>query len=174
MSSAVVSFPKMPIEHGIAIPKPKATQHQKLQKQAQRFVAQTFYGTLLKQMRESPFRDPRFDGGRGGQAFNEMLDAHLSERMAGGTNNQLVHSIAQKLDLQRARDGSGHFIREPYRHHAKAARTAADPHPEPLPRRERGPEGISLPRAETGAEGSSLQKAKPGSAVGAMIDVTGA
>jgi Rod binding domain-containing protein len=122
MSSAVVPFPKMPIEHGIAIPKPQATQHQKLQKQAQRFVAQTFYGTLLKQMRESPFRDPRFDGGRGGQAFNEMLDQRLSERMAGGTNNQLVHSIAQKLDLKRPRDASGmHFVRDPYRHHAKGA-----------------------------------------------------
>jgi Rod binding domain-containing protein len=118
MGSLLGPAPKMPVEQRIDVPK-AASHHQKLQKEAQRFVAQAFYGTLLKQMRQSPFRDPRFDGGRGGEVFNEMLDQHLSERMAGATDNQLVHSITQKLDVQRPRDKSGqHFVRDPYKHRA--------------------------------------------------------
>jgi Rod binding domain-containing protein len=74
------------------------TQHQKLEKQAQRLVAQTFYGTLLKQMRQSPFKSELFEGGRGGQAFSELFDQRLAEKMASGTRNQLVHAIVHRFE----------------------------------------------------------------------------
>ena len=47
-------------------------------------VAQTFYGTMLKQMRNSPFKSKLFDGGRGGEAFASMFDQHLADRMSRG------------------------------------------------------------------------------------------
>jgi len=103
------------------IRKPPLTQHQKLEKQAQKLVAQTFYGAMLKQMRNSPFKSKMFDGGRGGEAFSEMLDQHLADHLAGATNNQLVHAIAQKMDHQRPRDAKGFFIHDPYRPHSRNA-----------------------------------------------------
>src|SRR4051812_31254498 len=62
--------------------KPEASQHDLLDKQARMLVGQTFFGTLLKQMRESPFRSELFEGGRGGQAFAPLYDQKLVEHMS--------------------------------------------------------------------------------------------
>jgi Rod binding domain-containing protein len=94
----VDAFPRLMIQHGFAAPKTRPTRHQQIEKQAQRWVAQTFYGTLLKQMRQSPFRSALFDGGRGGEAFNELFDQKLTEKMAGATHNQVVRAITRKLE----------------------------------------------------------------------------
>ena len=64
---------------------------------ARKWVAQTFYGTLLRQMRNSPFKSDLFDGGRGGQAFAPLLDQHLVDSMSKGTANKLTTAIARKL-----------------------------------------------------------------------------
>ena len=64
---------------------------------ARKWVAQTFYGTLLRQMRNSPFKSELFEGGRGGQAFAPMLDQHLVDSMSKGTANKLTTAIARKL-----------------------------------------------------------------------------
>src|SRR5690606_26673630 len=42
------------------------TQHRQIVEQAEKWVAQTFYGTMLKQIRNSPFKSELFAGGRGG------------------------------------------------------------------------------------------------------------
>jgi Rod binding domain-containing protein len=89
------------MESTYPIQKAPLTQHQRLEKQAQRLVAQTFYGTMLKQMRQSPFKSELFEGGRGGQAFSELLDQHLAEKLASGTRNQLVHSIVHRFEYKR-------------------------------------------------------------------------
>lgn len=74
-----------------------ADQHAELTRTAQKWVAQTFYGAMLKQMRNSPFKSSLFEGGRGGEAFGAMLDQTLADRMARGQNNKLVRSIVRQI-----------------------------------------------------------------------------
>lgn len=72
--------------------------HAELVKQTQKWVAQTFFGTLLRQMRQSPFKSDLFDGGKGGEAFHQMFDQHLAERMSVGAGQKLVNSIVRKIE----------------------------------------------------------------------------
>ena len=75
------------------------SQHDRLVEQARVWVGQTFYGTLLKQMRDSPFRSELLDGGRGGQTFGAMFDQRLAERMAAGrAGGKLVSAIVKKIE----------------------------------------------------------------------------
>jgi hypothetical protein len=86
-------------------PEPKS-QHEKLQETARKLVAQTFYGPMLKAMRESPFKDKLMSGGRGGEAFTSMLDQRLAEHMARSSDSKLVRSIARRLERNAARQGA--------------------------------------------------------------------
>ncbi len=70
--------------------------------QAQKWVAQTFYGTLLKQMHESPFKSKMFDGGRGGQVFSSLLDQRLADRMGCSSGSKLVNSIVRRIEAKKA------------------------------------------------------------------------
>jgi Rod binding domain-containing protein len=75
------------------------TQHDKLTQTARVWVAQTFYGQMLKQMRESPFKSSLFDGGRGGEAFQAQLDQRMAERMASShSGDRLVQSIVRRIE----------------------------------------------------------------------------
>lgn len=85
---------------------PALTHHQQLEKQTQKWVAQSFYGTLLRQVRKSPFRSKLFDGGRGGEAFGEMYDQQLAEHMTRGTGQKLVNSIVNRIEAKHAYDKS--------------------------------------------------------------------
>ena len=76
--------------------------HEDARKQAQTFVSQAFFGTLLKQMRNSPFKSEIFSGGRGGEAFGSLYDQQLSERMANGVGSKLVDSIVRKIEAAKA------------------------------------------------------------------------
>ena len=78
------------------------TQHDALRKQAEIFVASAFFGTLMKQMRESPFKSELFSGGRGGQAFGSLYDQQMSERMSRGAGSKLVNSIVRKIEASAA------------------------------------------------------------------------
>src|SRR5688500_13341471 len=70
-----------------------------LTKQARVWVSQTFFGTQLKQMHDSPFKSELFSGGRGGQAFSSLFDQHLTQRMAGGKSaEKLVNSIVKQIE----------------------------------------------------------------------------
>jgi Rod binding domain-containing protein len=53
-------------------------------------------------MRQSPFRSEILDGGRGGQAFGELYDQHLSERMSRGAGSHLVNSIVHRIEARAA------------------------------------------------------------------------
>ena len=81
---------------------PAGSQHDRLVKQAETWVAQTFFGTLLKQMEESPFKSDLFSGGRGGQAFSSLYHQQLTERMARGAGSQLVKSIVRRIEATSA------------------------------------------------------------------------
>jgi Rod binding domain-containing protein len=77
-------------------------QHDALVKQTQKWVAQTFYGEMLKQMRNSPFKDKTMDGGQGGEAFTEMFDQQMADKMSRGTGQKLVDSIVNKIEAGKA------------------------------------------------------------------------
>lgn len=89
--------------------KPKAevkddaeTHHTKLEFQARQLIGQTFFGTMLRQMRESPFKSDLFEGGRGGQAFSSLYDQKLVEQMSRGAGKKLVASIIRKFEGNKA------------------------------------------------------------------------
>ena len=118
----VQTFPTLPVQHGFAVRKAPLTQHQKIQKQAQKLVADAFYGTLMRQMHDSPFKSDLFSGGRGGEAFQGLLDQKLSDHMAAATHNPLVHAITHTLE--RPHNAKGQLIHETYRHTPPASKLA--------------------------------------------------
>ena len=86
--------------------KPAQTQHQRLVGQTQKWVAQTFYGTLMKQMEQSPFKSDLFSGGRGGQAFSSLYHQQLADRMARGAGGKLVNTIVRRIEAKAAKSGA--------------------------------------------------------------------
>jgi Rod binding domain-containing protein len=93
--------PMMPLVPSDSVPGarkgPAKSKESETEATARKWVAQTFYGTLFKQMRSSPFKSDLFDGGRGGQAFAPMLDQHLVDRMSRGSDRKLTNAIAKRL-----------------------------------------------------------------------------
>jgi len=81
---------------------PLPSQDDALRKQAEIFVASAFFGTLMKQMRESPCKSELFSGGRGGQAFGSLYDQQMAERMSRGTGSKLVNAIVRKIEARKA------------------------------------------------------------------------
>jgi Rod binding domain-containing protein len=78
---------------------PIRSQDSQLDHLARVLVAQTFFGPMLKQMRNSPFKADWVDGGRGGQVFQGQLDQKLAERMASaGSGDRLVKSIVKRIE----------------------------------------------------------------------------
>jgi Rod binding domain-containing protein len=76
--------------------------HKQLVSQTQKWVGDAFYGTLLKQMRESPFKSDIFDGGHGGEMFTTLFDQQLADRMSGAAPDKLVQSIVKKIEGHKA------------------------------------------------------------------------
>lgn len=103
-----------PSIHHLPHAEPASKRHAELVRQTQKWVAQAFYGNLLKQMRNSPFRSSIMDGGRGGQMFEEMFDQQIADRMSRGAPSKLVNAIVQKIE-------SGHAINQ-YLKHSKTGR----------------------------------------------------
>ena len=81
-------------------------QHDRLTRQAQNWVAQTFFGTLLKQMENSPFKSELFSGGRGGEAFSSLYHQRLAEHMARGAGSKLVNTMVRKIEARQKGQGS--------------------------------------------------------------------
>jgi Rod binding domain-containing protein len=82
--------------------KPVKTEHEKLTDKTRTWVSQTFFGTLLKQMRDSPFKSELFGGGQGGQAFSQLYDQHLAEHMARGAGRKLVDGMVRRIEANAA------------------------------------------------------------------------
>ncbi len=98
-AKTVHPVPKHPTSHHlVGGAREPLSQHEKLVKQTQKWVAQTFYGTMLKQMRDSPFKSEIFDGGRGGQAFASMYDQQLADHMSRGAGQKLVNAIVHHIE----------------------------------------------------------------------------
>ncbi|HYE19119.1 MAG TPA: rod-binding protein [Tepidisphaeraceae bacterium] len=136
--------PMMPLTAADSVPgvrkAPKSKESQ-TEETARKWVAQTFYGTLFKQMRSSPFKSDLFDGGRGGQAFAPMLDQHLVDRMSRGSDRKLTNAIAKRLlgkrngsprtDVAKTKElrPGPEAIQPPTSAPANAAPPATDPNP---------------------------------------------
>ena len=90
---------KMSLNHltasSAALPTERNTQ---LTHNAQKLVGQTFFGTLLKQMHNSPFKSKILDGGRGAEAFAPLMDQHLIDRMSKSVGKKLVRTIVHHID----------------------------------------------------------------------------
>lgn len=81
---------------------PTVDRHAQLVKTAERVISQTFFGTLLKQMRESPFKSDLFSGGRGGQAFAALYDQQMADRMGASAGRKLAEAIARRFERKPA------------------------------------------------------------------------
>ena len=81
---------------------PPKTQHEQLVDKTRTWVAQTFFGEMLKQMRNSPFKSDLFSGGQGGQAFASLQDQQMAERMARGGGSKLVNAIVRRIEARSA------------------------------------------------------------------------
>ena len=82
-----------------------AVQAARIEQHARQLVSQTFFGTMLKQMRDSPFKSDLFEGGRGGQAFSGLFDQKLIDQMSRGAGNKLVNAVVRKFDAKKAYAG---------------------------------------------------------------------
>lgn len=71
-----------------------------VRKQTEKWVSETFYGAMLKQMHNSPFKSKLFDGGRGAEAFEPMLDQQISDHIAHGASNKLVDSVVNDIEAK--------------------------------------------------------------------------
>ena len=78
--------------------------HSQLTQKAQQWVAQTFFGTLLKQMDESPFKSEMLSGGKGGQAFSSMYHQRLVEHMSKASGKKLVEGMVRRIEAKRAKE----------------------------------------------------------------------
>lgn len=96
--------------------RPGKTQHDQLTDHARKWVSQTFFGTLLKQMGDSTFKSDLFSGGRGGEAFSSLYHQQLADRMARGAGDALVQSIVRRIEAQAA-----------YRNQATKSNTTTNP-----------------------------------------------
>jgi Rod binding domain-containing protein len=125
-------------------------QEEKLIEQARKWVAQTFYGTLIKQMRNSPFKSPLFEGGRGGQAFGELYDQRLVDHMSRGAGNKLVGALVRSIvDVQKRRDDNAKA--------SAAAKAGAAYAQHSL----LGPKAVSAPHNQAGANLNGKGDARP-------------
>ena len=97
-----------PLDEQDSVPGSKAQPtdpHERLVQQTEKWVAQTFYGAMLKQMRQSPFKSDLFNGGRAGDAYSSLFDQRLSERMAHGAGGKLVKSIVKGIERKQHKGG---------------------------------------------------------------------
>ena len=92
----------MPLPPAADLGRTPPTRHEQIVKQTQTWVAQTFFGPMLKQMRDSPFKSDLMDGGRGGQAFQQMQDAMLAQHMGRGAARPLVNAIVRRIEAAHA------------------------------------------------------------------------
>jgi hypothetical protein len=78
-----------------------------LEQSSQVLVNQFFMGSMLKQMRESPFKNEMFSGGKGGDAYAGLFDQHISENAGGRIAKSLVKSMVKQYQRTAANVGGG-------------------------------------------------------------------
>ena len=82
--------------------KEKLDSRDELTHNAQELVSQSFFGTLLKQAQKSPFHSDMFEGGKGGEAYQELFNQKLAEHMAHGVGSKIVRPLVHKFHAGKA------------------------------------------------------------------------
>lgn len=67
------------------------------QQAAKKFVNQTFFGTLMREMRKSASTDHEMSGGHGEEIMGPELDQALVDRMSKAQNFKLSDAVANQL-----------------------------------------------------------------------------
>jgi hypothetical protein len=68
----------------------------KLEQSSATLVNQFFMGTMLKQMRQSPFKVDSLNGGKGGEAYAGLFDQHIAEHAGNRIAKSLVKSMVKE------------------------------------------------------------------------------
>ena len=66
------------------------------------FVGQTFYGSMLKSMRETVGKAPYFNGGMAEKMFTQQLDQMLAEKLGKTSASKLSAPMLKLYQLQRS------------------------------------------------------------------------
>jgi Rod binding domain-containing protein len=72
----------------------------KVRDRTEQWLSQTFFGQVLKQMRESPFRSELFEGGKGGRAYQSLFDQQLADRMSKSIGRSFVDVFVRQISPQ--------------------------------------------------------------------------
>lgn len=73
----------------------------KLREVFDEFVGQSFYGLMLKSLRESTQKPAYFHGGRGEEVFQGQLDQRLVEEMSKASADQFTGPMFELFNLSR-------------------------------------------------------------------------
>jgi len=65
------------------------------------FVGETFYGQMMKSMRQTVGKPAYFHGGRGEEVFQGQLDQKLVEEVAKASDEKLTKPMFELFQLQR-------------------------------------------------------------------------
>ncbi len=95
--------------------------HGQLVEQSQKLVSNVFFGTILKQMRDSSTRSELFSGGKAGQTFQTLFDQQLADRMSTGhAGKKLVASLVKRFEKAGAGDPAPSLQQDAQRRAAEA------------------------------------------------------
>jgi len=87
----------------LATPPQGNAREKEVRQLVQKLLGQTFFGPIMKQMRSSPWKDPVMSGGRGGEAFQNMMDQKMVEQMGKSIGGPMVDAMTNQI-LGRPRD----------------------------------------------------------------------
>jgi Rod binding domain-containing protein len=82
------------------VAKDATSKNDELRKRIGEMVGMTFFGTLMKAMRESTMKGPFGHGGRGEEVFGGQLDQMLAQEMGKATRFDLKEVIYRQLSRQ--------------------------------------------------------------------------
>jgi Rod binding domain-containing protein len=88
---------QMPSQPSVVNPAGDNAEYAATRQVANKFVNQTFFGTLMREMRKSASTDHEMNGGHGEDIMGPELDQALVDRMSKGQNFKLSDAVADQL-----------------------------------------------------------------------------
>jgi len=75
----------------------KVAQEKQVRELVQKLLGQAFFGPIVKQMRNGPWKDKLMSGGRGGDAFQSMMDQRMVEQLGHSIGGPLVRAMTERM-----------------------------------------------------------------------------
>ena len=88
------------ISHGSELPEVVQRDLDRLKEATGQVIGSVFFGTLLRTMRESPFKGPYGHGGRGEEVFSAQLHGIYAEQAGGTLTGQVQDALYRHLERQ--------------------------------------------------------------------------